>query len=488
MRPFLVISLLGLCFSEVEAWAQLDRSHIVSSPFVLSSDYRALGFNPSLMTLEGWNGGHRKTRGGLEGGLSIKSDFLNNDEVWRQFFGTSSEDVGRWTAAEWSAALAEEQLEISGAFLTAAFSHKLGTWAVSYANRRGSQAEIELGERTAKLFADGGLDLYSDIQLVESGEVVSVADYDFSLGDAWTGLTLAGEETLANLLDGTRLRYQSVRSHDVGISKSWNGIGDWQLHTGIGGRLLLGSSYFELEGGDGEVTAFAAKSGGLAWNQLQALHGMLSSGWTFDVVDLLNPAGKGWGMDVGATLAHDNRAWVSASLVDVGWMEWEGATYDVNDLHVGTSNWGSSDAAVDPDQWVSGALQSLSPDAWFTAGDTVIRRVANRPLFSLGGAWMPARAIVFAGHATIRNREALAMGGASGGLALGVRLTQALTAELGVQRMSNDAMRIPASLRLSMSRGWQTGVRVGDISAFWKGSQPEVAAQFCFLRYQFSER
>jgi hypothetical protein len=101
---------------------------------------------------------------------------------------------------------------------------------------------------------------------------------------------------------------------------------------------------------------------------------------------------------------------------------------------------------------------------------------------------MPARAIVFAGHATIRNREALAMGGASGGLALGVRLTQALTAELGVQRMSNDAMRIPASLRLSMSRGWQTGVRVGDISAFWKGSQPEVAAQFCFLRYQFSER
>ena len=101
---------------------------------------------------------------------------------------------------------------------------------------------------------------------------------------------------------------------------------------------------------------------------------------------------------------------------------------------------------------------------------------------------MPARAIVFAGHATFRNREALAMGGASGGLAMGLRLTQALTAEIGVHRMSNDAMRIPVSLRLSMARGWQTGFRLGDISAFWRGSQPEVGAQFCFLRYQFSER
>ena len=45
-------------------------------PLCPGSDYRALGSNRRL-TFDGWEGGYTRTTGGFEGGLSIRSTFLN---------------------------------------------------------------------------------------------------------------------------------------------------------------------------------------------------------------------------------------------------------------------------------------------------------------------------------------------------------------------------------------------------------------------------
>ena len=76
-------------------------------------------------------------------------------------------------------------------------ARRIGNWGIAYANRRGVSANITLSSETAKLFTDGGLDLFSEIE--GDRQVVSVDDYDFELGDLWEGVTVAGHATLANL-------------------------------------------------------------------------------------------------------------------------------------------------------------------------------------------------------------------------------------------------------------------------------------------------
>ena len=40
---------------------------------------------------------------------------------------------------------------------------------------------------------DGGLDLFSTIRFVDTGEIVAVEDFDFELGDLWEGVELNTE-------------------------------------------------------------------------------------------------------------------------------------------------------------------------------------------------------------------------------------------------------------------------------------------------------
>ena len=196
-----ILLLVAFSLCAVGANAQLDRTHVqgAASPYALSSDYRALGYNPALLTHVGWAGDYQKVSGGFEGGISLRSNLLDRSSMWDQILNRQSEEVQAWTTDEWLNALTDEELVFNTSFLAAAYARRIGKWGVAYANRRGVSAHVTLSSKTAKLFTDGGLDLYDNIELVETGEVVSVDDYDFELGDLWEGVTLAGDATLANL-------------------------------------------------------------------------------------------------------------------------------------------------------------------------------------------------------------------------------------------------------------------------------------------------
>lgn len=165
-------------------------------------------------------------------------------------------------------------------------------------------------------------------------------------------------------------------------------------------------------------------------------------------------------------------------------MTWEGETYSVNDIDLDVSSFGSSDGAIDPDNWLSGAIDVLDADTWFQTSEAATRRVSNRPLVSVGAGFRPAGPVVVAANLTARSREALANGGWTGGVSGGIRITNAWIVESGIQRGSSDVWRFPASMRVSLENGWEIGFRTGDVSALWEGSQPELSLQTCFLRYR----
>ena len=177
-----------------------------------------------------------------------------------------------------------------GQFLVGRLRQTNGVMGFAYANRRSVLASVNLSSTAAKLFSDGGLDLFSSIRLVDSGEFVPVDDFDFTLGQVWEGVELNTEATLANLLQGSTLSFQSVRSHEVGLSKSWGAQqeGGWELHTGVGARLILGSAYFDLQAEGDELQAFGARSEGLSWSSIQAFDSLRGTdcpwvGWTSSV-------------------------------------------------------------------------------------------------------------------------------------------------------------------------------------------------------------
>jgi hypothetical protein len=484
----LICTLLLCCGTSFWTTAQLDRTHIqgAASPYALSSDYRALGFNPALLTFAGWSGGYDKVTGGFEGGLSLRSNLLDKQTMWDQLLGRESAEGQDWTTETWLNALTDEELEFSMSFLTAAYARRFGKWGIAYANRRGVSANVTLSSKTAKLFTDGGLDLYSEIELVQSGEVVSVEDYDFNLGDLWEGVTVAGDATLANLLEETSLRYQSMRTHELGLSRGWGDVGNgWSLHTGVGARVLLGTAYFDVHTEEGSVVAFGSRSQGFSLQNFQNLDSLIGSTPSSEWVSVISPSGYGWGMDVGAVLARGDDVWVTASLVDMGRMTWEGEEYSVGDIDLTLTDFGSSTGAVDPDSWLSSAVDILDADTWFQTSESATRRVSNKPMLALGAGMRIAPPVLVAGNITVRNREALSNGGWSGGLSGGLRITNAWIVETGIQRATSDVWRFPVSTRISLENGWEIGFRAGDFSALWEGSQPELSMQTCFFRYRF---
>lgn len=485
---------LSLCFCLVGI-GQLDRTHIqgAATPYVLSSDYRALGFNPALLTYTSWNGDYRRVSGGIEGGVSIKSNLFGRSSLWDQIF-SEQDATSAWDANQWIDALSDEELDLSMSFLSAAYARKLGNWGFAYANRRGISAQIQVSSRAAKLFTDGGLDLFSDIMLEGDSVPTPVEDYEFQIGDIWSGVAIDSEATLANLLEGTRLRYQSLRSHEFGLSRGW-GVkdGGWSLHTGMGGRILLGRSYFDLSAEGGELTAFGARPTGLKALEILRLDSSMSGGQLGEtLLDVFGPTGLGWGVDIGGVLAMGDRLWISASLLDIGQMKWEGEEYSLRDIEIigiDPGSFSSTDFAIDPDNWLEGALGMMSADSsWFVSSAPATRVVSNYPLLAIGAGFRPIRPVVVAANVTARSKEAMNVGGWTAGLTSGVQVLERATLELGVQKATGDAVRIPVSARIAMKTGWEVGFRLADVSGYWRGNQSAIGVQTCFLRYRVQQK
>ena len=278
-------------------FGQLDRTHVqgAASPYALSSDYRALGYNPALLTHAGWAGDFQKVSGGFEGGLSLKSNLLDRSAMWDQVLGRAGENSEPWTSDDWLDALTDEQLSFNVSFLIRGLCASRGELGHCLRQPQGGFCEhhVEFRDGQACSRTEDWI-CSSEIELVETGEVVSVDDYDFELGDLWEGVTIAGNATLANLLKETSTFFSSPFAPMKWASRGFgalNAVEGWSLHTGVGIRALLGSAYFDIHTQEDEVVAFGARSDGFKISNLQSLDSLLGGGPSADWLGLISPCG-----------------------------------------------------------------------------------------------------------------------------------------------------------------------------------------------------
>lgn len=479
------VSLLVLATILVNsASAQLTRTHIGggATPYALSTDYRSIGFNPALMTVSGWGGEAIGTSGSFEGGFMLSSKAFARAELWDQILEPTSTNSRSWTQQDWVSVLAEEQLDMGASFMTMGMARRWGKWSVGYVNRRSIQSSVRLGDPLAGMLADGGLALYDNINV--DGVIMDSDDFDQLMGGSWTGSVLDSTFNQAALLEGTNLRFQSIKSHELGVSKCWgNPTEGWQVHTGVTGRYLMGSAMFEMSASDGSIQAFSAASQGFSYSSLQHLDSMFTMGFSPNISGILNPAGKGWGADFGLVVSQADRLWVTASVVDVGAITWDGQSFDAGDVSLDGNLFGSSDLALQPEDWLDGAVELFDAEAWFASStDSTIVQTLN-PTYSLGAAFRPWVPFVIAGNVTASDRSEFAQKNVSVGLTAGIQITKTLFLETGVQQNHLNQFRVPVACRLVMKSGWEIGMRLGDVSVLWNDTQHMASAQWCFLRW-----
>ncbi len=485
MRVRATVAAVGLAvggvFSSVSAQVHRVPVGAGATPVALAGDYRALGWNPAGLTFHPLFPNMKGTAGGLEGGFSVESDVFNRQDLWDDALNRGAGDSS-WTglnAREWASRLASDRIRCDAELLTASAYRRTKRWGFAYSGRQQITGDFQLGGVAAQLLVAGGAASVFDQVILASGDTVA-NNQEWSLEEVsgmLGGFASGPAPLLSALLDGTHVGFSWVRVHEVGISRMWGSREGWTLHTGVGGRLMLGSGYFSIDVDGDQMDAFGAFSNGFG---VASLAELTDSSGTWEGLRKWGPVGQGWAVDAGAVLAREDGLWFSASLTDIGAMEWRGERYTIAGIDI--PDW---EAGIENPTSIEGIVgEALQPGTWFGEAVRETRRVDLPTAFHAGaGKWFGTAAML-AADASLANGQALATETLRFGATALLRIGGRLFVDVGLRKVSESVFRIPAGIVIAAPEGgWQAGIRAGDIQALWKGSQPEVGMQMCFIRW-----
>ena len=475
----LILLLTPLLVASAFAQFANEPIGVGATPFALASDYRALGWNPSALTASGLNPDLVGAAASIEGGFGLQSSVLGREDLWGDVFNrTGYEDAWRGlTREEWVERLVDEDINTQGNFTVAGTFRKGKRWGFAYRSRQHFLSEVRFDGNAAEVLLGGApSDVFTSVLVNDS--LFSLADINLDTLDLLNQVVslIPGDAIVGDLLGETRLGFQYLRSHELGISKQWGAEEGWQLHTGITGRLLLGNGYFEVRADEnGELDAFGAFSSGFQVPQLDSV----SLSPTFEGLRQWGPVGQGWSWDLGATMRHPDGHWVSAAVTNMGVMEWRGERYSVDDA---LQNWAAS--ATGPAQIVQLMTTSLNPSTWFESGVAEVRRVSMPGRVHLGGGYRVSENVLLAADASFDNRDRLGGVGSRMGASMVMQLLANWRIDVGISHTAERGVRFPVgSVFRFENSGFEMGLRAGDIQAIWNSIQSDVSTQFCFARW-----
>ena len=455
------------------------------TPMALSGDYRSLGWNPGHLTFSpllepNW----KSAAGGVEIGARISSSVLEREDVWDGIWSRTDGETDAWDTNEWSDyvdLLSNEHFAVNADVVSAAWAKKWNTWGVAYSNTQHLQAEAFFSDETLGLLVQGGAPQWTswfEAFVTASGDTVPNTE-DFSAEDLLGfigGVNFDGDAVLSQILADTRLGFSWHRSHCVGLSKAWQ-LGTVRLHTGASGRLLLGNGYFSIQNTEDGLDAFGAFSNGLNVASIAALSGGIPT--EFEQLRMWGPVGQGWAMDFGAVVEWENKAWASASLTDIGTMEWRGERYSLNTLF---SEWATP--VTDPTNILDVVIGAMDPNTWFETAEYETRSVPHGIAFQLGGGLKLGRLLMLAAEASFDNPELMGNPGTRFGATAVVTPFRFLRADIGISKWGDETSRVPAGLMIKTGKkGFECGIQASDVQALWKPSQPEVGFRMVAMRW-----
>lgn len=480
-----MFTLLSLCiYHEMHAQSRYLTFGTGATPMTLSGDYRAMGWNPGQMSFsplnhESW----KSTVGGLEIGARLSSEALNRSDIWDGILNRN-ETNDTWDVSDWNGfidLIANESIDFNAEALTAGSAKHLGSWVFAYSNTQHFQAEAFFDQTPLELLVQGGSDLWtgyfdqlitvSGDTIMNSGEFTAEELLNFS-----GGVNLNGDAIISDLLGTSRLGFSWQRCHSVGVSKAWK-LGSLRLHTGVSGRIILGNGFFQLKNTENGLDAFGAFSNGFGLSNIASI----ATGGVDNIDDLRQwgPVGQGWGLDVGGVLEWEDKAWVSASVSDLGEVEWRGERYSVN---TSLNSW--STPVSNSTSITSIVVGAMNPNTWFEEAEFETRVIPNGATFHVGGGLHLNRFFLIAGEMAFDNPDLIGNSGTRFGGTLIFEPLRYIRGDIGLSKWGDQSMRVPAGILIKTGkRGYEFGIQSTDIQAIWKASQPELGFRAVAMRW-----
>lgn len=322
--------LLCLLVSRTHAQTEAaDYSRIGHAAFLTSvaGDYQCVGINPAnlgflprtdIYVLGSPLGGgvERRKRAWSftigEGGFTAHSDALARGDLWDALFQNTGKQFTR-----------ADQLRAAEAFADngVRFSVDVLSLGAAYQSDHYGGIAVTIRERIAGTF------VFNDAasKLAFQGRYF---DYFDSVGVNFAGDTVGyarSPQRYSQLFGGTRLGMTWYRELGLSYGLQLLDMHAFKLYGGASFKYLTGYAYLDAEIRNGQLVAKSALSPLFGINYGKATSPSLLPGNAFDAV------GDGWGLDLGLTAEIGEHLAVSASVIDLGAMRWDGNVFLAKD-------------------------------------------------------------------------------------------------------------------------------------------------------------
>ena len=469
-----------------QANAQIELSNFTATgragiSSTLATDYQAQGVNPANLALDPSYDGMHQTIGFGELGFSVYSDALSKLNLRSALFNPSK----NLSSAEKSQAaqdFAGNGLTVNMDFLYAGYAWQrvAGGSGFAFTMRERAQWYSKFNPLAAEIMFKGfNASSYFD-------SLVTKVRYDTAtqkvIVDTVGALSLI-PKTLSQILQGTRI--SMAWNREYGFSYGVNVINnyDLKLDIGVGLKYIQGIGYLDIQSDGKTLKAFIASSPwfGIKFGdngQLKQPSDSVNLGF------LPNSAGMGVGFEFGVTAIIKDHFRVSASLTDLGSINYQTNVYTASDTLLtnisngGFSNYNFFKNAEQFDGFQKDLIKweglknrrqdlptkmrigfAMTYDKWNAGIETVIplnNASGNfvRPIYSIGGEY--------------RVLEWLRLGS---GILAGGNYSNAM---------------VPFGLTVVTSGGlWEMGIASRDVLTYVKQKKPMLSLSTGLLRFRF---
>ncbi|MFY7971058.1 MAG: DUF5723 family protein [Flavobacteriales bacterium] len=492
MNQFVTRFLVGGAFSLLlvaNAQAQSEASaftltgHGVATPF--ATDYQTLGINPANLDLPSKYEGKRFAIGSSEIGASLYSGILSKPQLRQNIFNGDIKNMTQEEQRQMAVEFANSNNSADIDVMSFGFSAQTDRWgSFAFSVRERVDYYSKLGPKVSELLWLGYNAPYFEQLILQNGDTIANSQTidQATLDQVVQGITLLqNSESISELLQGTRIRMQWVREFNLGYGKRILSNDNWQLHIGVGGKLLVGQGLLDVTAQNGTAQAYSALSpvfqidySGLATNNPSALN---------ENAGKLTPVGMGYGLDFGATFMFKDKFIVSAAVTDIGKMTWDGNVYSLNDVNLTEFN----TSGIESVDFIDQIDQLNGTDGLLTWQGDAKLETKLPAMWRFGfGAYLGKKFKLGVDIVNSMNEEVGSLDKAI--VSFGGEFSPLPWVHLsaGFMQGGNYDSKVPAGITFSTKSGsYECGIASRDVVTFFTEDAPTISASIGFMRFRF---
>ena len=475
------VTLIANAQIENAAFTETGRGAVIA----FATDYQSLGINPANLA---WGNeyGKRYTLGFAQFGMSFYSESFTRKEFTNALIGSDTKltlsekmEAGHALTASDLSLNADVTL-VGGAVNTGVIGNF--AFSISFSN----QFYGILNEHAADQLFTGYIDPYFDRWVVQNpgGGIDTIANQgpeSDRIADVIKGLA-SNPLSASELYAGTAFRALSTIEYSIGYGYTAYETADLKFSVGAGLKYIQGLYFIDVNiDEDGTFDAFTASTpaldidyGSAAFSNPSAIAG-----------SALKSVGSGFGFDLGLNLELEHRFRLGLSVVDIGFLTFDGNVYTASD----TAVFDTKTVGIDSYNIFGNLDAFVGDDGMFKWAGEEERNVALPTQMRLGFGYFPINWLRFGLDVAVPlndnpgNPDQMS-------LAAGMDLlpVPAVRISAGAATGANYGFRVPVGLNFILGGGgWEMGVATRDVLYAFRDDRPNLSAAFGFLRYRIGD-